>query len=114
MTLGIALGLFLGNPVGIVGLVGLAVLLRWVALPVGVTWAQLTGTAFACGIGFTMSLFIASLAFEHGDGAYWAADKLGILLGSLASAAAAAIVLGTALPRNREPACTLTTSADAS
>ena len=114
VTLGIALGLFLGNPVGIVGLVGLAVLLRWVALPVGVTWAQLTGTAFACGIGFTMSLFIASLAFEHGDGAYWAADKLGILLGSLASAAAAAIVLGTALPRNRERACTLTASADAS
>ena len=103
VTLGIALGLFLGNPVGILGLVGLAVLLRWVALPEGVTWAQLTGTAFACGIGFTMSLFIAGLAFEHGDGTYWAADKLGILLGSLASAAMAAVVLGMSLPRNREP-----------
>jgi len=103
VTLGIALGLFLGNPIGIMGLVGLAVLLRWVALPQGVTWAQLTGAAFACGIGFTMSLFIASLAFEHGDGTYWVADKLGILLGSLASAAAAAVVLGATLPRNREP-----------
>ncbi len=102
VTLGIALGLFLGNPLGIVGLVGLAVSLRWVALPAGVTWTQLIGTAFACGIGFTMSLFIASLAFEHGDGAYWAADKLGILLGSLASAAAAATVLGFALPREGE------------
>ena len=103
VTLGVALGLFLGNPIGIIGLVSLAVLLRWVALPQGVTWAQLTGTAFACGIGFTMSLFIASLAFEHGDGTYWVADKLGILLGSLASAAAAAVVLGAALPGKREP-----------
>ena len=103
VTLGIALGLCLGNPVGIMGLVGLAVLLRWVALPEGVTWAQLAGTAFACGIGFTMSLFIAGLAFEHGDGAYWAADKLGILLGSLASAAVAAVVLGAALPKNPAP-----------
>ena len=103
VTLGIALGLFLGNPVGIVGLVALAVFLRWVALPEGVTWTQLTGTAFACGIGFTMSLFIAGLAFEHGDGTYWAADKLGILIGSLASAAAASLVLGTALPRSRAP-----------
>ena len=103
VTLGIALGLFLGNPIGIMGLVGLAVLLRWVALPAGVTWAQLLGTAFACGIGFTMSLFIASLAFEHGDGTYWVADKLGILLGSMASAAAAAIVLGATLPRNQPP-----------
>ena len=102
VTLGIALGLFLGNPIGIIGVVGLAVLLRWVALPRGVTWAQLTGTAFACGIGFTMSLFIASLAFEHGDGTYWVADKLGILLGSLASAMAAAAVLGATLPRTGE------------
>lgn len=102
VTLGIALGLFLGNAVGIVGLVGIAVLLRWVALPEGVSWAMLTGTAFACGIGFTMSLFIAGLAFEHGDGTHWAADKLGILLGSLASAAAASVVLGAALPRKRK------------
>ena len=102
VTLGIALGLFLGNPVGILGLVGLAVLLRLVALPEDVTWPQLAGTAFACGIGFTMSLFIAGLAFEHGDGTYWAADKLGILLGSLASAAAACVLLGFALPRKRD------------
>ena len=87
VTLGIALGLFVGNPVGIVGMIGLAVSLRLTSLPQGVTWGQLTGTAFVCGIGFTMSLFIAGLAFEHGDGTYWAADKLGILLGSLASAA---------------------------
>ena len=100
VTLGIALGLFVGNPVGIIGLVRLAVLLRWVSLPEGVSWAQLTGAAFACGIGFTMSLFIAGLAFEQGHGVHWAADKLGILLGSLASAAVGYFVLARALPRN--------------
>ena len=100
VTLGIALGLLVGNPVGILGLVRLAVLLRWASLPEGVTWAQLTGAAFACGIGFTMSLFIAGLAFEQGGGAHWAADKLGILLGSLASAAFGGLILARALPRN--------------
>ena len=99
VTLGIALGLFLGNPLGIVGSIGLAVLLRLTSLPDGVTWGQLTGTAFACGIGFTMSLFIAGLAFEHGDGAFWAADKLGILLGSLASALVGFAVLSATCRR---------------
>ena len=99
VTLGIALGLFVGNPVGIVGMIGLAVSLRLTSLPQGVTWGQLTGTAFVCGIGFTMSLFIAGLAFEHGDGTYWAADKLGILLGSLASAAVGFLVLSATLRR---------------
>ena len=97
VTLGIALGLFLGNPIGILGLVGLAVLFRVTSLPDGVTWGPLTGVAFVCGIGFTMSLFIAGLAFEHGGGAFWAADKLGILLGSLASAAVGFAVLSATL-----------------
>ena len=101
VTLGIAFGLFLGNPVGILGLVFVALKLRWVSLPQGVTWGQLTGTAFACGIGFTMSLFIASLAFEHADGSFWAADKLGILVGSAASAVVGFAVLSFALPRSR-------------
>ena len=100
VTLGIALGLLLGNPIGIVGLIGPAVLLRLTSLPDGVTWGQLTGTAFACGIGFTMSLFIAGLAFEHGEGTFWAAEKLGILLGSLASAAVGFAVLKATLRRN--------------
>ena len=101
VTLGIALGLLLGNPIGIVGSIGLAVLLRLTSLPDGVTWGQLTGTAFACGIGFTMSLFIAGLAFEHGEGTFWAADKLGILLGSLASAAVGFAILHATLHPNK-------------
>lgn len=57
------------------------------------------GVAFACGIGFTMSLFIAGLAFEHGSGAYFSADRLGVLLGSILSAAAAFSVLQFSLPK---------------
>jgi len=98
VTLGIALGLFLGNPVGILGLVFVASRLSLVSLPAGITWPRLAGAAFACGIGFTMSLFIAGLAFEHADGSFWAADKLGILLGSAASALVGAAILAVALP----------------
>ena len=103
VMIGIALGLFLGNPIGILGLVFIATRFRQVSLPAGVTWGQLVGTSFACGIGFTMSLFMASLAFEHVDGTYWAADKLGILIGSLASALVGAAVLAFALPPGRLP-----------
>ena len=80
-------------------LVGVAMLLRLVTLPPQISWGQLLGTAFACGIGFTMSLFIAGLAFAHGGGDYFAGDRLGILLGSLLSALAALAVLHLSLPR---------------
>ena len=99
VTLGIAAGLFLGKPIGIVAFVGIAVLLRLVVLPKDVTWAQVTGVGLACGIGFTMSLFIAGLAFEHGSGDYFAGDRLGILIGSLGSALLAWGVLQFSLPR---------------
>ena len=59
--------------------------------------ARLTGVSFACGIGFTMSLFIAGLAFEHGSGDYFAADRLGIVVGSLAAAIMAWLVLRASL-----------------
>ena len=100
VTLGIALGLFLGNPIGILSLIFVATRLRRLRLPEDVSWSQLTGTAFACGIGFTMSLFMASLAFEHADGSFWAADKLGILMGSIASALVGGLILAVSLPRN--------------
>ena len=103
-TLGVAAGLFLGKPIGIIGFVGVAVLLRLVALPRGVTWAQIIGVSFACGIGFIMSLFVAGLAFEHGSGDYFAGDRLGILIGSFASAAAAYLVLRLSLRYPRESA----------
>jgi len=98
ITTGIALGLVAGKPVGILLFVGLAVLLRLAKLPDGVTWPQLTGVACACGIGFTMSLFIAGLAFELAGGDF-AGDRLGIIIGSILSAATAALILKVALPR---------------
>ena len=101
VTLGIAAGLFLGKPIGIVAFVGLGVLLKVVTLPPGVSWGQIVGVAWACGIGFTMSLFIAGLAFEHGSGEYFAGDRLGILIGSGASAVAAWLVLRWSLGPGR-------------
>lgn len=101
VTLGVVSGLLVGKPVGIMLFVGIAVALGVARLPARVTWVQLLGVAFACGIGFTMSLFIAGLAFQHGSGAYLAGDRLGILLGSVASAVAAFVILQFSLPRGR-------------
>ena len=99
VTLGVVLGLLVGKPVGIMIFVALAVAAGWARLPGGVTWPHVLGVAFACGIGFTMSLFIAGLAFEHGSGDYFQGDRLGILLGSVLSALGAWILLQFSLPK---------------
>ena len=99
VTLGVTTGLALGKPLGILVFTGLAVALGLARLPKDVSWMQLLGVACACGIGFTMSLFIAGLAFEHGSGAYYSGDRLGILLGSFLSAMAAWILLQFSLPK---------------
>ncbi|MDH3351815.1 MAG: Na+/H+ antiporter NhaA [Gammaproteobacteria bacterium] len=99
VTLGVILGLFVGKPLGILGFVGIAVGLRVAALPKGVTWAQLCGVAFVCGVGFTMSLFIAGLAFEHGAAEYFSGDRLGVLIGSFLSAVIAYLMLQISLPK---------------
>ena len=66
VTTGVIISMFVGKPFGILLFVGAAVALRFAKLPASVTWTQLAGVSCACGIGFTMSLFIAGLAFEHG------------------------------------------------
>lgn len=99
VTLGVILGLFVGKPLGIIIFVGLAVLLRWVRLPPSINWLQVLGAGFACGIGFTMSLFIAGLVFEHGSGEYFSGDRLGILLGSVLSAQMGYLLLHLSLPK---------------
>ena len=99
VTLGVTTGLALGKPLGILLFTGLAVALGLARLPQDVNWMQLLGAACACGIGFTMSLFIAGLAFEHGSGAYYSGDRLGILAGSLLSALAAYAILQFSLPK---------------
>lgn len=101
VTMGVVSGLLVGKPVGIMLFVGLAVAAGFARLPGGVNWTQLLGVSFACGIGFTMSLFIAGLAFAHGSGAYFAGDRLGIVVGSVLSALAAGLILQFSLPRNR-------------
>ncbi len=99
VTLGVTLGLLVGKPLGIMIFVGLAVALRIVQLPGKITWLQILGVAFTCGIGFTMSLFIAGLAFEHGSGDYFAGDRLGIVVGSVLSALIAYLLLHLSLPK---------------
>ncbi|MDT8377187.1 MAG: Na+/H+ antiporter NhaA [Mariprofundaceae bacterium] len=101
VPLGIALGLFLGNQSGIMLFVWAAVKLGVARLPDGVTWLQMYGIAILCGIGFTMSLFIGSLAFEQGATAYAIHDRIGILAGSVISALVGYVVLRMTL---RDPA----------
>ncbi|MCB0309795.1 MAG: Na+/H+ antiporter NhaA [Bdellovibrionales bacterium] len=84
VPLGIALGLFFGNQIGIMLLCWLAVKARLAQLPQGVTWRMLHAVSTLCGVGFTMSLFIASLAFEGVEQKEFQ-ERLGILIGSFLS-----------------------------
>lgn len=97
VPLGIALGLFIGKQVGIFGLCWLAIKLKLTGLPRGMSWGSLYGTAALCGIGFTMSLFIASLAFEETGVNLMFDERLGIILGSIASGVVGYIVLRVSL-----------------
>lgn len=90
---GIALGLFLGKQIGIFGVAALFIRLRLAGLPEGCNFRQLYGAAVLCGIGFTMSLFISSLAFSHSGANVDLTDRLGILMGSLLSAVVGYFVL---------------------
>lgn len=99
VPVGVALGLFLGKPIGIFGLCGLAVLLGWVSLPKGMDMHALFGVSALCGIGFTMSLFIGSLAFEETGVDLFFDERLGIIAGSLASGVLGYLVLAKCLPK---------------
>jgi NhaA family Na+:H+ antiporter len=94
IPLGIAAGLFLGKQVGIMLFCGIAILLGFAKLPSGASWSGFYATTLLCGIGFTMSLFIASLAFEQGGtSSIIMGDRLGILLGSGLSAVVGFLIL---------------------
>jgi len=86
ISLGIILGLFVGKQIGVLGMVWLGVKLKLGEMPKGVSWSQMYGIAILCGVGFTMSLFIGSLAFEQTGDDHFAQDRLGILIGSFVSA----------------------------
>lgn len=93
VSLGIIAGLFVGKQVGIVLLSWLAVRCGIASLPRDVSWGHIYGASLLCGIGFTMSLFIASLAFEQGGGAYLGLERIGILAGSTIAGVAGYVVL---------------------
>jgi NhaA family Na+:H+ antiporter len=85
VPMGIALGLFLGKQIGVFGFCWLGIKLRVAQLPEDISWTSLYGIAALCGVGFTMSLFIGSLAFEETGVNMTFDERLGILCGSLVS-----------------------------
>lgn len=97
---GIALALALGKPLGVVGMSWLMVRLGWCRLPPGVSWGGIVLVGLLAGVGFTMSIFIAMLAFA--DPGLLGAAKLGVLLGSFA-AAVLGLAWGALAVRQRSP-----------
>ena len=96
VPLGTFAGLFFGKQAGVFLFCWIAIRAGWARLPEGVNWLQLYGAALLCGIGFTMSLFIGSLAFENSGVNLLFDERLGILAGSILSAIAGYLVLRTA------------------
>lgn len=99
VPMGIAIGLFVGKQLGVFAFSWLAIKLKIARLPEGSSWLMLYGVSLLTGIGFTMSLFIDSLAFVD-DTIFAYTDKLAILAGTFASAIMGYIVLRYALKKN--------------
>ena len=102
VSLGIMLGLVVGKLVGVYGFSMAAIKMGLAELPEKATSQHLFGVAILCGIGFTMSLFIGGLAFEHTGGdavSYLSTHRLGILSGSLIAGVAGYVVLLLAEPK---------------
>jgi NhaA family Na+:H+ antiporter len=99
VPLGIAIGLYFGKQIGIFGFAWVAIKLRLAQLPDGANWLGFYGVAILCGVGFTMSLFISSLAFEQIGTALAIDDRLGILAGSLLAGVTGYTILRYAFPK---------------
>lgn len=97
VAFGVALGLLVGKPVGITAVAWIAVRLGAASLPRGVSWSQVAGVGLLAGIGFTVALFIAALAFE--DAALVAGAKIGILVASALATLLGVAILAMRLPR---------------
>lgn len=93
LPLGIVAGLFIGKPLGISAFCWLALKLKWATLPEGTSMRQIMAVGILCGIGFTMSIFIASLAFASVEPELINWAKLGILIGSVLSAVTGYLIL---------------------
>lgn len=97
VPLGIVLGLFFGKQIGVMGFSWVAVKLGFATRPPELRWSHLYGASLLCGIGFTMSLFIASLAYEQGTTEYFGLERLGIVIGSLLSGVIGMVLLRATL-----------------
>lgn len=98
VPIGIAAGLFFGKQLGVFSFSWIAIRAKWALLPKGATWRSLYGVSVLCGIGFTMSLFIGSLAFEAtGENAMFD-ERLGILIGSAMSGVLGYWILKRSVP----------------
>jgi NhaA family Na+:H+ antiporter len=105
LPLAVTLGLVVGKPVGILLAVALAVMTRIARLPNDSTWTSMLGIGFLAGIGFTMSLFIGTLAFE--STVYSAQVRIGVLCGSLLSACLGYLILRHAVTSPKQPKASL-------
>ena len=99
VPLGITLGLFIGKQLGVFGFCFIAIKLGFAKLPSNVNWTLLYGVALLCGVGFTMSLFIGSLAFEQVNDIPLYKDRLGIVIGSLISGILGYLVIKAAVKK---------------
>nr|WP_245628806.1 Na+/H+ antiporter NhaA [Salidesulfovibrio brasiliensis] len=100
VTLGVMAGLFFGKQIGILGAVKLMTVTKLASLPVGVTKRHVYGASLLAGIGFTMSLFIATLAFD--DPVLLTDAKIGILAASFVSGIGGWLVLRGTPPVTRQ------------
>jgi len=102
IPVGVALGLFLGKQLGVFGFAKLCIKLGLARMPDGASWLSLYGTSVLCGIGFTMSLFISTLAFDPGASEEGISARLGILAGSFVSAVCGYFILKYSLARQND------------
>ncbi len=100
VAMGIAAGLVVGKTLGVFGMTWLAVACGMARLPANANWGQVLGVSILCGIGFTMSLFVGSLAFEAGVSPFAGVDRMGILTGSILAAVLGYAVMALASRRN--------------
>lgn len=102
VPLGIAAGLFIGKQLGVFGFCWVCLKLGWASLPKGMSLMQLYGLSLLCGVGFTMSLFIGSLAFEETGVNLLFDERLGIIIGSVLSGVFGYLVLKGSIRKRRK------------
>ena len=107
VSIGIAVGLFLGKQLGVFAAIWLMIKFGLARMPKDTSWLSLYGVSLLAGIGFTMSLFIGTLAFEHGNFEHTVATRVGVFIGSFLSAVTGFLVLKYAL--NQMPDTTIRT-----